>query len=97
MYIDSAALHTAKPCHLPLGKLVYSYLQEPERILERTYANDVFCHIFIFETVIDEVGGWYARVEKTSYLVSHTLVKAGLQSSGDTCPALLHVNLQSDH
>ena len=83
VYGYAAALHAAKPRHLPFGKLVDGRFEAIEHCGVVYLAGDVECDIFVFQAIIDERLCRYTFVEQVSDFVDHTAVEALFESGGD--------------
>ena len=75
MNLTATTFHATKPRHLPFGKLMDGYFELAEHLLIAELAYDVERHIFILESVINQVLSLDALVEQSTNLIHHALVE----------------------
>ena len=93
----AAALHTPKPRHLPLGKLVYRDFKLLKHLIIAQFTYHIFREIFIFQPIINQVVGRNTAINQPPYLISHSCLKACLQPRSDALATAFTVDFHSYH
>ena len=69
----ATTLHTAKPCHLALSKLVYGCFE----LLYHFFVGQLSCAVegekLVFQTIIYEIFGWNAFVKEVLHFCDHAI------------------------
>ena len=95
MNFKPTTLHTTKPCHLPLSKLMNCYLKPSEHIIITGLSYYIFRDIIIFQTRIDSMFSRNTGSKQLLYFIDHTVIQAFPQTIGNLSSALVPINVHT--
>ena len=93
---EASALHTTKPRHLSLGKLMDGDFETRKHFVVGELPCQIFRQKLILQAIVYKVVSRDALIEKGLYLIDHALLKTDFQSSGNFLAPQFATDIDTD-
>ena len=96
MNSETASFHASEPCHLTLSELMYSDFKLTKQLIKGKFTYDIFCHKFIFKTIINKVFRSNSFIQNVAYLINHTIIKSLSQTTRYFGTSFITINIETN-